>query len=569
MPGYRIHTRVATLVFAIMAIASMSAVHAVDDRLYSSMRTVNAVSDSQGYHLVPVLDYQPTSLPGDLAPPQVFEIIRPNDEQITIGRLFTSCSCIRLETEKRIYYPGERAILILRNIRNTPPAGQLYGLYIQITRPIRATLQINTFVQTGSAAPAPGASGATAAAPSAPAMPAVVTPPPLKRGGPAVLVDEELDTFEATGDVPEVPEAADESAQVSDQVSDENTVEIPGLNSPAAATAEAEGSESPSENQAEGLGELPRVDGIPSEAEGAADVIPVPEPDEEAEAAQESVRTEEDAALELPEGADVGESLGSARDQLANLFAAAEGEGAEAAANVDTARQAMESYFRQGGDAPADMDGDIPDFYAHVPAEGAGTGAGEAALNADAALRAASGLDPTLGVQAAAEPAVSAASAPEQTVSPAPERNPNSRKPVQAVTLITVGVRDMADSIRFYEALGWRRASPTKYDQTAFFQLQGQILALYPMRDQLREQNMADAAPAPGGITLALHVQDKADVWAVYQRFMDAGGTSLRVPVELPSGAVTSYVADPDGNPWEVSWVPQFRIDEGGGLWLP
>ncbi|MCC8167305.1 MAG: VOC family protein, partial [Planctomycetes bacterium] len=166
-------------------------------------------------------------------------------------------------------------------------------------------------------------------------------------------------------------------------------------------------------------------------------------------------------------------------------------------------------------------------------------------------------FDPTPGLAAAGTPV------------PPPARDPNARRPVQAVSLITIGVRDMAASIRFYEALGWQRAARGKYDQTAFFQLQGQILALYPMQDQLREQNMAGAIPAPGGITLALHVSDKADVWSVYQRFIDAGGTSLRPPAEMASGAVSSYVADPDGNPWEISWVPQFRIDAEGGLWLP
>jgi catechol 2,3-dioxygenase-like lactoylglutathione lyase family enzyme len=140
---------------------------------------------------------------------------------------------------------------------------------------------------------------------------------------------------------------------------------------------------------------------------------------------------------------------------------------------------------------------------------------------------------------------------------------------VQAISRITVGVRDMSASIRFYEALGWRRAAQGKYDQTAFFQLQGQILALYPVAELLREQNMEYATPSPGGITLALHVHDKADVWTVYQRFIDAGGRSLRPPAEVPSGAVSCYVADPDGNAWEISWVPQFRIDDDGGLWLP
>jgi predicted lactoylglutathione lyase len=127
----------------------------------------------------------------------------------------------------------------------------------------------------------------------------------------------------------------------------------------------------------------------------------------------------------------------------------------------------------------------------------------------------------------------------------------------------------MPASIRFYEALGWQRAARGKYDQTAFFQLNGQVLALYPLNDLLAEQNMASAAPAPGGITLALHVKAKEDVAKVSQSCVDAGGRSLRAPAEMASGAVSSYVADPDGNPWEISWGPQFTIDPNGDLWLP
>jgi predicted lactoylglutathione lyase len=203
-----------------------------------------------------------------------------------------------------------------------------------------------------------------------------------------------------------------------------------------------------------------------------------------------------------------------------------------------------------------------------APAAGVVPGLGEAGE-----VSAAPGVSPDLAMAGAddSRPLAPPPAPQEQmaSVTPVPPRNPDAPKPVQAVSLITVGVRDMPSSIRFYEALGWRRAAPNKYDQTAFFQLQGQILALYPMNEQLREQNMPEAAPAPGGITLALHVQDKADVWSIYQRFIDAGGKSLRAPAEMASGAVTSYVADPDGNPWEISFVPQFRIDEEGGLWLP
>ncbi|MDR1744415.1 MAG: VOC family protein, partial [Planctomycetota bacterium] len=460
--------------------------------------------------------------------------------------LFTSCSCIQLESQKRSFAVGERAILTLRNIRPTPTAGQMYAVFVQVTSPVRTTLRFDTFVQSGSSSPTPGPGS------SAP-IPAVADHPPLRRqpGGPAVLVDNELERLgelESTGDMVRTDPDADaearkdgEEAELADKADEE--VEIPGLNSPL--------EEEPIPSAPPALDDLPQLAGIPPSGSAAEPRVAGDPPETDA-------------------GAD-------ARDRQANTPGRTEDAAAETAANVDTARQAMDDYFRQGEEEPGagtadlavatDIDGDIPDFYAHVPAAPSAANPAKAEADLDAAVRAASGLDPTLGMRGAAqETGAPAAGTP---LAEPPERDPNARKPVQAVSLITVGVRDMADSIRFYEALGWHRAAQNKYDQTAFFQLQGQVLALYPIRDQLREQNMPEASPAPGGITLALHVQDKADVWAVYQRFMDAGGKSLRQPVEMPSGAVTSYVADPDGNPWEISWVPQFRIDEEGGLWLP
>ena len=137
------------------------------------------------------------------------------------------------------------------------------------------------------------------------------------------------------------------------------------------------------------------------------------------------------------------------------------------------------------------------------------------------------------------------------------------------VSLITIGVPDMQRSGKFYESLGWKRVSRNPSDPAVFFQLNGQALVLYPLPDLLREQNMGGVKPVPGGITLALHVAGKEEVTDLYRKFLAAGASPLREPTEMPSGAVTCYVADLDGNPWEISWVPRFRIDAGGGLWLP
>ena len=50
----------------------------------------------------------------------------------------------------------------------------------------------------------------------------------------------------------------------------------------------------------------------------------------------------------------------------------------------------------------------------------------------------------------------------------------------QRLSLITLGVADLADSIRFYEALGWKR-SVRAAEGVAFFQLGPIALSLYPV----------------------------------------------------------------------------------------
>lgn len=112
--------------------------------MVSTMGNVNAVMEDRGYRLVPVSERY---VPGDESPARVYEIIRPRGERITIGRLNTSCSCVRLEADKAVFERGERAFVILRNVRATPPNGQNYAFYVQVTSPIRTTLRADLFLQ--------------------------------------------------------------------------------------------------------------------------------------------------------------------------------------------------------------------------------------------------------------------------------------------------------------------------------------------------------------------------------------------------------------------------------------
>jgi hypothetical protein len=124
--------------------ATVSAAHAAAVRS-TSRNQRNAVMEYSGFFLNPI-GTEPQG-PGDLAPPQLFEIVRPNDQAITIGRLYTSCVCVALEAEKTSFAAGEQAVLRLRNIRLSPPEGMLYAIYVQMRSPIRTILRADTFLQ--------------------------------------------------------------------------------------------------------------------------------------------------------------------------------------------------------------------------------------------------------------------------------------------------------------------------------------------------------------------------------------------------------------------------------------
>lgn len=129
-----------------MTVATVTAASAAEG-LVSSMRMVSAVTEMNGYAIRPAFDLAGNIIQGDEAPTQAFEIVRPGNGPVTLGRLYTSCSCIQLEATQKHFADGERAVLTLRNVKPTPHDGQVYQIYVQTTSPTRVTLRYNVFVQ--------------------------------------------------------------------------------------------------------------------------------------------------------------------------------------------------------------------------------------------------------------------------------------------------------------------------------------------------------------------------------------------------------------------------------------
>jgi uncharacterized protein len=123
---------------------------------------------------------------------------------------------------------------------------------------------------------------------------------------------------------------------------------------------------------------------------------------------------------------------------------------------------------------------------------------------------------------------------------------------------ITLGSRDVSKQRRFYEAWGWTIA-PFSTDEYVAFDLGGAVVSFFDT-EKLAEE-AAPGARLPGGdgwngVTLAVNVGSRETVDLTWRAAVHAGAESIGEPVDRPWGGRSGYVADPEGNRWEIAWVP-------------
>ena len=138
----------------------------------------------------------------------------------------------------------------------------------------------------------------------------------------------------------------------------------------------------------------------------------------------------------------------------------------------------------------------------------------------------------------------------------------------QHVHLITLGVRNLEVSRKFYtDILGWKPSSASNEGIT-FIQAGGVVLSLF-QRDQLAE----DAVIAPegsgfSGVTLAYNARSASEVDEIINDLRSKGVKIVKEPQKVFWGGYNSYFADPDDYRWEVAYNPFFPFDENGNLKL-
>ena len=132
----------------------------------------------------------------------------------------------------------------------------------------------------------------------------------------------------------------------------------------------------------------------------------------------------------------------------------------------------------------------------------------------------------------------------------------------QRLSLITLGVRDVARAADFYERVGFERAHDLT--EIVFLRTAGPVLALVSWDDLAKDAAVPPEGRGFRGVALACNLDSQEAVDLTYGIWLEAGAESVRTPVPKEWGGYSGYVADPDGHLWEIAYNPSTELMQIG-----
>lgn len=142
------------------------------------------------------------------------------------------------------------------------------------------------------------------------------------------------------------------------------------------------------------------------------------------------------------------------------------------------------------------------------------------------------------------------------------------------LSLVTLGVADVARSTLFYETLGLK-ASSASNDSVTFFNTDGPILSIFSRAALAHDAEMSEGAvdksgePVFSGLSLAWNLASEPDVDKALIKMIAAGGRLIKTAERAFWGGYSGYAQDPDGHLWEVAYNPGFAFDAASRLRAP
>ncbi len=136
------------------------------------------------------------------------------------------------------------------------------------------------------------------------------------------------------------------------------------------------------------------------------------------------------------------------------------------------------------------------------------------------------------------------------------------------ITVITLGVDDLDEALRFYrDGLGLNTPGiiGQQFEQgaVAFFNMQpGLMLAVWPRDSIAHDTGTPRSSRSSTEFTIGHNVRTRDEVDAVMQQAQAAGAFIVKSAVETVWGGYAGYFQDPDGHLWEVVWNPELIPDD-------
>lgn len=126
----------------------------------------------------------------------------------------------------------------------------------------------------------------------------------------------------------------------------------------------------------------------------------------------------------------------------------------------------------------------------------------------------------------------------------------------QRITFLTLGVKDLKVSIDFYEnKFGWKRSEASS-ENMIVYSLNGVLLSLYPREELAKDANMSSDGEGFRGFTMAYNLNSEQEVDNLFKELKAKNVRIVKAPEKVFWGGYSGYIADPDGNLWEIAYNP-------------
>ena len=138
----------------------------------------------------------------------------------------------------------------------------------------------------------------------------------------------------------------------------------------------------------------------------------------------------------------------------------------------------------------------------------------------------------------------------------------------QRLSLVTLGVADVAASRAFYERLGFV-AEPFDSEKVVFFDMNGVVFGLYGRTLLAEEASLPDRGDGFRSVSLSINLETEAEVDETLNEVARAGGVVTQTARKVFWGGYSGYFQDPDEHLWEVAYNPFWTFDSEGRVVLP